>query len=229
MLNQRRGKGRRRLAGIVSQHARDILEGFRLEQATREKIKGKVNRYIYQVLRKLAKKYRLTTRKRDNTTMYIEDLAGVLQTNLTTTKKKYTHGRHQARNTFPLPEIIFDPSLALSPHVALLSLIFANNAFLAPSLTSAERISELDIEPGKEQLPLPMKPEMANIPVFRKSTRTYYGWEISPDEQLLYTTLLKWMKRLSVLTGFPQITRSLECELISARFDCVTAVATSIT
>jgi hypothetical protein len=26
--------------------------------------------------------------------MYIEDLAGVLQTNLTTTKLRYTHGRH---------------------------------------------------------------------------------------------------------------------------------------
>ena len=27
--------------------------------------------------------------------MYIEDLAGVLQTNLTTTKKRYTHGQHR--------------------------------------------------------------------------------------------------------------------------------------
>ena len=112
-----------------------------------------------------------------------------------------------ARNTFPLPEIIFDPSLVLSPHVALLGLIFADKAFLAPSLTSAERISELDILPGYEQLPLPLKPEMADIPVFRKSVRTPYGWEISPDQQLPYTTLLKWMKRLGVLTGFPQITR----------------------
>jgi hypothetical protein len=27
--------------------------------------------------------------------MYIEDLVGVLQTNLTTTKQRYTHGRHR--------------------------------------------------------------------------------------------------------------------------------------
>jgi hypothetical protein len=78
---------------------------------------------------------------------------------------------------------------------------------LAPSLTSAARISELDIPPGYEQLPLHLKPEMADIPVFRKSVRTPYGWEISPDQPLPYTTLLKWMKRLGVLTGFPQITR----------------------
>jgi hypothetical protein len=32
----------------------------------------------------------------------------------------------------------------------------------------AERISELDIPPGYEQLPLHLTPEMADIPVFRK-------------------------------------------------------------
>jgi hypothetical protein len=47
-----------------------------------------------QVLRKLAKKHRLTKGKREKTVMYIEDLAGVLQTNLTTTKK-YTHRQHR--------------------------------------------------------------------------------------------------------------------------------------
>jgi hypothetical protein len=97
----------------------------------------------------------------------------------------------EARNTFILPEIIFDPSLILSPHIALLGLIFADNAFLAPSLTSAKRISELDIPPSYEQLPLHLKPEIADIPLLRKSTRTPYGWEISPDQPLLYTTLLK--------------------------------------
>jgi hypothetical protein len=112
----------------------------------------------------------------------------------------------EARNTFPLPEIIFDPSLVLSPHVALLGLILADEAFLAPNLKSAEKIGGLDIRPGYEQLPLHLKPEKANIPVFRKSIKTLYGWEISPD-QLPYSALLAWMKKLGVLTGFPQITR----------------------
>jgi hypothetical protein len=48
---------------------------------------------------------------------------------------------------------------------------------------------------------------MADIPVFHKSVRTLYSWEISPDQPLSYTTLLKWIKRLGVLTRFPQITR----------------------
>ena len=46
---------------------------------------------------------------------------------------------------FILPEIIFNPSLILNPHIALLSLIFADNAFLALSLILAKRISKLDI------------------------------------------------------------------------------------
>ncbi|KAH7317383.1 hypothetical protein BKA65DRAFT_411005, partial [Rhexocercosporidium sp. MPI-PUGE-AT-0058] len=47
----------------------------------------------------------------------------------------------KAKNTFPFPEVIFDPSLVFSPHVAFLGLIFADNAFLAPSLTSARGLA----------------------------------------------------------------------------------------
>jgi hypothetical protein len=86
---------------------------------------------------------------------------------------RVTYG--DARNTFPIPEIIFDPSLILSPHVFLLGLIFADKAFAAPNLTTAEQLSGLDIRPGYEQLPLLLKPSMANVPVFCKSIKTLYG------------------------------------------------------
>jgi hypothetical protein len=111
----------------------------------------------------------------------------------------------EARNTFPLPKIIYDPSLILNPHVTLLGLILADNVFLAQNLTSAEKISKLDIWPGYEQLPLYLKLSMANIPVFYKSIKTLSGWEILPDKQLPYLMFLSWMKKLGMLTGFPQI------------------------
>lgn len=98
--------------------------------------------------------------------------------------------------------IIFDPSLVLSPHVALLGLILADEAFLAPKLTYAEKFGQLDIRSGYEQMPLVLKPSMADIPVFRKSVKMLYGWGVLPDQQLLYPTLLAWMKMLGVLTGF---------------------------
>lgn len=44
-------------------------------------------------------------------------------------------------NMFPVPEVIFDPSLVLSLQVALLGLLIANRVFLVPSLMSAEGFS----------------------------------------------------------------------------------------
>ena len=80
-----------------------------------------------------------------------------------------------ARNTFPIPEIIFDPSLILSPHVFLLGLIFADKAFATPNLTTAKQLSGLDIRLGYKQLSLLLKPSIANILVFRKSIKTLYS------------------------------------------------------
>jgi len=50
-----------------------------------------------------------------------------------------------------------------------------------------------------------MKPGMGDIPVFRKSVQTLYGWEISLDEPLPYSTLALWIKKIGVLTTFPQV------------------------
>lgn len=86
-------------------------------------------------------------------------------------------------------------------------MIIADRAFQAPNLTSGEAITRLDIRPGCNQLPLYLKPDMANIPIFRKSVRTLYGYEISPTEPLPYSTLLKWMVALGVLACFLQIIR----------------------
>jgi hypothetical protein len=113
----------------------------------------------------------------------------------------------ETSNTFPIPEIIYDPSLLLSPHVFLLGLIFADNAFLAPTLTSAEQLSRLDIRPGTNQLEIPLKPSMSNIPIFRKSIATAYGNEISPDKPLPYTTLRPLLKTIGILCGLLHILR----------------------
>jgi hypothetical protein len=47
------------------------------------------------MLRKLSKTCGLSRQKREKGVIYVEDLAVIMQTNLTTTKKKYTHGRHR--------------------------------------------------------------------------------------------------------------------------------------
>ncbi|KAH8598361.1 hypothetical protein B0O99DRAFT_650275 [Bisporella sp. PMI_857] len=50
------------------------------------------------MLRKLAKKHKLTNKKKEKTAMYVEDFVKVLQTNLTTTRKKYGHKRYRIYN-----------------------------------------------------------------------------------------------------------------------------------
>jgi hypothetical protein len=47
------------------------------------------------MLRKLSKRHGLSRQKREKGVIYVEDLAVIMQTNPTTTKKKYTHGRHR--------------------------------------------------------------------------------------------------------------------------------------
>jgi len=85
-------------------------------------------------------------------------------------------------NTFLIPEIVYDPSLIFSPHVVLGGIIFADEAFAAPNLMTPEKLSTLDIEPGCNQLPLPFKPEKADVPIFCAIIRTLEGWGVSPTK-----------------------------------------------
>ena len=110
-------------------------------------------------------------------------------------------------NTFPIPEVVYDPSLIFSPHVVLSGLMFDDQVFAAPNLTSPAQLSILEIEPGYNQLPLPLKPEMGNVPVFRSIIRTMYGWTVSPSKPLTYAVVRSSMRQLGQITGFKQITR----------------------
>jgi hypothetical protein len=78
---------------------------------------------------------------------------------------------------------------------------------LAPHLTSAEELSKLDIEPGRNQLPLPLDPKFDNTPVFRKVDSTTDGFAISDTDPLPYGSIYWAMKTLGQITGFKQIAR----------------------
>jgi hypothetical protein len=112
-----------------------------------------------------------------------------------------------ARNTFPIPEIIYDESLIFSPHISLLGMLFRDQAFAAYNLTSEEELSRLYIPPGRNELPLRLNRELDDIPVLRQPVRTPNGWTISPNQPLQYSTLLPWIRVLGEITGFAQITR----------------------
>ena len=121
--------------------------------------------------------------------------------------RTYTLADFSLRNTFPLPEIMYDETLLFSPHVFLLGLLFYDRAFAAYNLTSPEELSRLMIPPGRNELPLRLNRMLDDIPVFRKAVRTLHGWGISPNEPLPYSTLLPWIRTLGEVTGFAQVTR----------------------
>ena len=115
------------------------------------------------------------------------------------------------RNTYILPEIIFDPSLVLSPHVFLLGLLFADRAFARVEgdeiLVVASQLPRLRIRDECNELRLQLDPAMDDVPIFRMSERTFHGIGISPNRPLPYSTLEPWVKKMGVITGIRQVTR----------------------
>jgi len=85
--------------------------------------------------------------------------------------------------------------------------MFDDQVFAAPSLTTPEQLSTLEIEPGSNQLEIPLKPEWADVPVFRSIVRTLEGWGVSPDKPLTYAVVRSAMRKLGQITGFKQVTR----------------------
>ncbi|KAL4903971.1 hypothetical protein BDW74DRAFT_185708 [Aspergillus multicolor] len=77
----------------------------------------------------------------------------------------------KAPNKFKIPEIIFNPSLTLSPHVYLLSMLFHIQAFkkfskTGPVLDSPEKLYSLNVPDGLGQQPLPLNNKLLDKFVF---------------------------------------------------------------
>ena len=83
----------------------------------------------------------------------------------------------------------------------MLALLFADQAFAASSLTSPEQLFCLRIAPGQKQLPVPLKEEMAERPLFRRCKNAVRGVQILEEEALADTTLRRQMTNLGSITG----------------------------
>ena len=78
----------------------------------------------------------------------------------------------RGRNEFGIPDVPNEPYFLLCPHIIMLALLFADQAFVPPSLTSPEQLFYLRIAPGQKQLLVPLKEEMADRPLFRRCKNT---------------------------------------------------------
>ncbi|EKG09994.1 hypothetical protein MPH_12919 [Macrophomina phaseolina MS6] len=120
----------------------------------------------------------------------------------------YTHTKgylgQKDSNTFTIPEIRHDPYLILSPHTYFLALAFSDQAFAAPDLTGPEALYKLRVPDQTNQLRLPWKKEVLDVPIFRKSCRTVRGIGIS-QEALPDSTVRPWLRKLGEITGMEKI------------------------
>ncbi|KAJ4394460.1 hypothetical protein N0V93_003678 [Gnomoniopsis smithogilvyi] len=113
----------------------------------------------------------------------------------------------KAVKTFLIPEIIFDPTLLLSPHVMLLGILFRHNAFKAEGLNRhPEKLAEFDIAQGEYELPLPFHDDIKEKFVFRRPVQTARGWQMSANQPITKGMMLAWVRRIGELVGFEHST-----------------------
>ncbi|GIJ89518.1 hypothetical protein Asppvi_008460 [Aspergillus pseudoviridinutans] len=118
----------------------------------------------------------------------------------------------KAANEFKIPEIIFDPTLVLSPHVCLLSMLFHIKGFktvstTGPVLDCAEKLYSLEVLDGKGQQELKLKDEILDKFVFCQVERQPTGYRIALEKRLTESTLRSRMRRAGEIIGFDQVTR----------------------
>jgi hypothetical protein len=110
-------------------------------------------------------------------------------------------------NEFKIPEIIYDPTLVLSPHVFLLGMLFKARAFKSPSIDCPERLYSLKVLKGLNEQPLPLRDEMNDEFIFCQAVREAQGVRIARELQLSSGWVRYRMKIGGEITGFGQVMR----------------------
>ncbi|KAG6358154.1 hypothetical protein INS49_014038 [Diaporthe citri] len=117
-----------------------------------------------------------------------------------------TYLGEKATKSFTVPEIMYDPSLLLSPHVFLLAIIFRYKAFNSPSLNeNPHELGQLRIHRGENEMYLSFRPEILNMYIFRKPIKTSSGYRMG-TERLSQGTMSKWISTMGMLSGFEHST-----------------------
>lgn len=127
--------------------------------------------------------------------------ARVLIEIVSTTPKGTSVANDGGRNQFRIPDVPNELSLLLYPHITMLTLLFADQAFTASSMASLEQSFHLLVAPGQKQLPVPPKEEMAERPLFRRCKNTVRNVQIFEEEALADSTLCLQMTNLGNITG----------------------------
>ena len=89
----------------------------------------------------------------------------------------------------------------LNTHIFLLGILFQHRAFQASSLRSPSCLASLDIHKGEKELPLPLRDDLKETPIFRRAIKTLVGYEMSADKPISYQMMAQWVRRIGEILG----------------------------
>lgn len=108
------------------------------------------------------------------------------------------------RKCFPIPEVIFDPDLLLSPHIFLLTILFQHRAFKSEILNDNPRLLYTSkIEAGENQIKVGLRPDIMNTHVFRRTEKTVTGLQMGtrPIDRSMMSKMVGTVGRLAGFEG----------------------------
>ncbi|KAK8073324.1 hypothetical protein PG994_004223 [Apiospora phragmitis] len=108
----------------------------------------------------------------------------------------------KAAKTSLVPEIIYDSTLVLSPHVFLLAILFKNRAFKVGGLNDdPHMLSHVKVPDEATQLLLPFRPDILDTYLFLQAEKTHMGWKMS-ETPMTQVMLGQIVKRFGQIPGF---------------------------
>lgn len=113
-----------------------------------------------------------------------------------------SQGADICSKTFIIPEVLYDPSMFLSPHIFLLAILFRHRAFRVEKLNDdPSMLAQLKVPPGPLQLEVPLKEELANEYIFCAVDRGPTGY-FSSSKRIPYGTMNAALKSIGRIVGF---------------------------
>lgn len=113
---------------------------------------------------------------------------------------------------FPILEIIFNPTLVLSPYIFLLGILFRISVFKSlsrdgPMIDCPKKLYCLRVLYRLSKQELKLKDEILNQNVFYQALREPSGIRIVPEEKLTKGWLSYRMKRGGEIIGFVEVAK----------------------
>lgn len=108
------------------------------------------------------------------------------------------------RKCFPIPEVIFDPDLLLSPHIFLLTILFQHRAFKSEILNNNPQLLYTSkIEAGENQIKVELHPNIINTHVFRRTEKTVTSLQMGtrPIDRSMISKIVGTVGRLAGFKG----------------------------